>query len=601
MASTSTLTNSSNLGSDTSSPPCEDSASIDWPNVSPIQCEQNDESIDVEVIHDAIVTALSTRSEVGTPQSYSYLTPTKVKALPSLPPEASTPPRAHHVRIAGPREDPPTSPHYDVALLLQQSWRKAIRVLRANPSLMTRAILSLALKQRPPVYVVDWMLRLNPDAAAAPPSDKSPSPLFVAVQEGCSVAVVETVLRACPKALVSRPSGSKWDPVAMANRERPEEKDLLALLHRPISYWLEAGNENDKDYSSPNEEINNWPRLGAQKKKTTVVIPEVVVSNKKGLDQVRQKLVMSPPKASPRLGIEKRETAALILTPETNKPSQRQAIPSLLHRTRPLGTTLPTPSPVPPLPRTSEASQSYISSPASSAQSSWTAAERQEMENIKFLCLALLKAHRRLLETQHQQRDDAPDNKVRSSRGSPSTTHLDESERQALLRAMEERQEEQNRICLIALDMKEKSIRALARRLEERLAASTTTTTANNNNNTNSAESRQLSKQLRSSYVHLYQRFLGLEEELHRLKETAAGVTSSSSSSSQTTHDSCRAVFDPPSDAEQPRVVYTKSAVAVADEKTLDDTQSLFSSDEERGECSKSCLRWASFRFHSSS
>lgn len=87
-----------------------------------------------------------------------------------------------------------------IKVFVEQQWYKATEMLQSNPNLMTGGIFSLALKHRPPVHIVQFMLQLNPKAASIP--DIGPTPLQIAVKHGCSAAVVRTVVEACPFALV---------------------------------------------------------------------------------------------------------------------------------------------------------------------------------------------------------------------------------------------------------------------------------------------------------------------------------------------------------------------------------------------------------------
>lgn len=82
----------------------------------------------------------------------------------------------------------------------EQQWCKATEMLQSNPNLMTGGIFSLALKHRPPVHIVQFMLQLNPKAASIP--DTGPTPLQIAVKYGCNAAVIRTIIEACPFALV---------------------------------------------------------------------------------------------------------------------------------------------------------------------------------------------------------------------------------------------------------------------------------------------------------------------------------------------------------------------------------------------------------------
>ena len=489
---------------------------LDWPSISPIQQDQSTTNrLSVSGIPSPDI---STRSQAGTEvtSTPSYKTPTR-RLLQSPPGKSVVPPS-------------PQPPYYDVAALLQQSWRKAIRVLRANPSLMTRSILCRALRQRPPTYVVDWMLRLNPCALTLA-TNAGPSPLYVAIQENCSTAVVESILRACPKYLIEYPPGSRWDPVALAKRVRGEEKDLLDLLHRPVSYWKrESENSRVRVTSRNNDKI---AQLGAHKRKPTI-IPEVATPDKE-LEEIRRQLVSTAMYSSQASG---RPTPPVLVTPEA---TTRHHIPSILHRTRPLGTTPP--------PERSHQQQSTFS--PCKPPSRLNSVERQELDNMKYLVLSLLKAHRRLLNQEGN---------------SSAVAHMDEAEREALIRIMEKKQQEQSRICLIALDMKEKAIRALARRIENRIS---------------STGDSQLTTQLRSSYMHLYGRFLGLEEELHRLKDQTVGSA-------------------PPEATMQSRLPEQVHLVDNAETEVGGTAVSVGSvlTDESSGECSRTCLRppWQRFR-----
>uniref|UniRef100_A0A6U6D509 Uncharacterized protein n=1 Tax=Odontella aurita TaxID=265563 RepID=A0A6U6D509_9STRA len=119
--------------------------------------------------------------------------------------------------------------------LAERQWEEAAAILRAAPSLMSGHILRLALHNCPPRHVVDFMLKLSPSAAAVPQS--GPSALQVAVRHGASLEVVERVIRACPYALFT--GNGSYDPLTYAKIWRSEEKDLIEMLSRPISRWVD--------------------------------------------------------------------------------------------------------------------------------------------------------------------------------------------------------------------------------------------------------------------------------------------------------------------------------------------------------------------------
>jgi hypothetical protein len=240
------------------------------------------------------------------------------------------------------------------------------------------------------------------------------------------------------------------------------------------------------------------------------------------------------------------------------------AIPSILHRTRPIATKPPpadkhmtTPKTTPKTPTAAAISLSP------GPRAALTGVERQELDNVKYLCVALLKAHRRLLQNQQQTSADQ------------SSSTMDEAERQALMAAMDKRQREQARICLIALDMKERAIQGMARRMEERLQALA------------KSEDPVLTRNLRSSYMHLYQRFLGLEEELQGLKQAALSITTPSTAGAVFCDTSVDLV-----PSERPATVEYAEP-----EDDQEDTRSLLS-EESFVHRPRSCLRgpWAVFR-----
>lgn len=132
--------------------------------------------------------------------------------------------------------------HTTAQQFAEEHWNKAAQVLSERPSLMTRHVLILVLKNRPPPHVIEFMLSLNPHAADIPP--QGPSPLQVAVRHNASVDVIRLVIQACPLALVATHSG--YDPLMYAKIWRREEPELMALLSKPLSYWV----QRHKDASS---------------------------------------------------------------------------------------------------------------------------------------------------------------------------------------------------------------------------------------------------------------------------------------------------------------------------------------------------------------
>ena len=113
-----------------------------------------------------------------------------------------------------------------------KKWFKTTSLLRADPSLMTAAILIVALKNHAPLHVIKFFLGLNPKAAGIP--KEGPTPLQVAVQHNASKEVVKELIQACPFALIVTTSAEWLDPLSYARRYRSAETELIDLLSRPL-------------------------------------------------------------------------------------------------------------------------------------------------------------------------------------------------------------------------------------------------------------------------------------------------------------------------------------------------------------------------------
>ena len=131
-----------------------------------------------------------------------------------------------------------------------EQWVQASCVLRDNPSLMTNRVLVQALRNRPPVHVVQFMLSVNPKAASIP--KKGPTPLQVAVQHNASIEVVHCLLEACPFALCATNPDHAEDPLSYVKRHRKKDRQMIELLSRPLSYWI---SERNRD---PNASITSF-------------------------------------------------------------------------------------------------------------------------------------------------------------------------------------------------------------------------------------------------------------------------------------------------------------------------------------------------------
>ena len=73
---------------------------------------------------------------------------------------------------------------------------------------------------------------------------KGPSPLQIAVQSQCSTEVIKELIKVCPFALVATNPGSHLDPLSYAKRFRPAETDLIRLLSHPVTHWISGQDQN---------------------------------------------------------------------------------------------------------------------------------------------------------------------------------------------------------------------------------------------------------------------------------------------------------------------------------------------------------------------
>ena len=132
-----------------------------------------------------------------------------------------------------------------------EKWVHNSCVFRDNPSLMTGRMLISALKNQPPIHVVQFILSVNPKAASIP--KKGPTPLQVAVENNASIEVVQLLLEACPFAVCVTNPDHVQDPLSYAKQHRRHDKDLIEILQRPLSYWI---NQRERD---PNSSLYSFP------------------------------------------------------------------------------------------------------------------------------------------------------------------------------------------------------------------------------------------------------------------------------------------------------------------------------------------------------
>ncbi|KAI2506199.1 hypothetical protein MHU86_8234 [Fragilaria crotonensis] len=125
-------------------------------------------------------------------------------------------------------------------------WEHAKVVLQANPSLMTPQILHLALRNQPPLEVVEFMLSVNVRAASLP--KRGPTALQCAVRYHASIDVVKCLLMACPFALLaSNLDDTQFkNPLECARATRADETELIEMLSQPLSFCDNADADRSK-------------------------------------------------------------------------------------------------------------------------------------------------------------------------------------------------------------------------------------------------------------------------------------------------------------------------------------------------------------------
>jgi len=349
-------------------------------------------------------------------------------------------------------------------------------MLRTNPSLVTYHILCMALKHNPPSSVVEYMLQLNPKAAGVPKS--GPTPLQVAVQNSCSILVVEHLIQACPLALVATNPGSHLDPLSYAKRFRAEEKDLIKVLSTPLSHWIPPKDdtaylkEEDDSSDDSSDESGDSEKTAAAGNVNAVEGNQYKQASSQPAPKVRFS-GLSPPAFDLCVG----PTPIPSSTPVSSMPAQQQQRRPAQTFPRTAPTTAagsrttnygsneqqnygprvtnavhipPQVVPSPPYP-SNQHRQQQISAHQ----------DRQELINVKHLCLAVVKGHKRLSR-------DLKALAVATERNHDAASVASET---SLFARMTEQNDKQFRTHLIALDMKEKAMRAHLRQVEDRLTA----------------------------------------------------------------------------------------------------------------------------------
>ena len=127
-----------------------------------------------------------------------------------------------------------------------EEWERIKVVLQANPLLMTPRILHLALRNTPPLHVIEFLLSVNVRAASLP--KRGPTALQCAVRYHASIDVIKCLLKACPFALLASnlDDTAFKDPLECARATRADEADLIEVLSKPLSFWLKESRKGTR-------------------------------------------------------------------------------------------------------------------------------------------------------------------------------------------------------------------------------------------------------------------------------------------------------------------------------------------------------------------
>jgi hypothetical protein len=304
----------------------------------------------------------------------------------------------------------------------EEQWKRASNMLRTNPTLVTSHILCMALRHRPPLHVIQFMLHLNSKAASIP--KKGPTPLQVAIQHACSVDVIKALIQACPFALVATNPGSYLDPLSYVKRFRPNESDLIGLLSLPLSHWLCSSGTNGETAGG-------------------------ATSNTASTSTSTDSKHSTPSKAS---------THSYMPSVATMNPTQpQQSVPNL-----------------------SGLNTNYNYNPI---RSTLSVSDRQELNNVKTLCASVMKGQKRLSREMEACKEHVAStvpfaNTTTVSSAETSQQLLEQQkalvgkhqeQNAVLLKEMQGQQHKHFRVQLIALDMKERAMRAHVSSMEHRI------------------------------------------------------------------------------------------------------------------------------------
>lgn len=120
------------------------------------------------------------------------------------------------------------------------NWESTLSFLGKNREFMSSTILQKALQDCSSVHVIKEMLRINPAAANIPKFGKSA--LQIAVMYNAPIDIVYELIKACPYALYE--GNGYYDPLKYVKIWRKDEKKLVRMLEKPLSYWQNLNSDS---------------------------------------------------------------------------------------------------------------------------------------------------------------------------------------------------------------------------------------------------------------------------------------------------------------------------------------------------------------------
>lgn len=302
-----------------------------------------------------------------------------------------------------------------------KSWVRAM--LEAEPELVTQKGLLFALRHNAPVAIIRFMLTINPNVMNFP--KKGPTPLQEAVRHNAELGVVKMLLDASPVGECIRNVDFPESPLEYAKRYHSNRTDLIELLSRKSKIRDQKCQQQQKSKAGFLSYLNS--NLSLQQT-TKQQIP----------------LISPPPPFSAR----RSRSSSIISSYSASEPSS-QPQNNVLAEVKILSNNY-----------NSQQSRSTSRSPAKLPHKiNKNEINREEMNNMKTLCVHLWKSHRKMARQINDCKIDIESrSKVLATMGT----------KEEILEELMKAQRSQMFRNLIALDMKERAYQSRLDKMEER-------------------------------------------------------------------------------------------------------------------------------------